>query len=332
MLRRSAALLRIVGLLLALLAPARAAEERLQWDAPVGCPGVEGVHAAVASALGAKDFDLGSFRSIRGRVDRHGAEWQLSLELVDAERRRARVIVAPTCSDVVQAAGVAIALALDAEPTPPDAALEAQPAEPLPTLLVAEPETAPVTPVQDVNADALPTSTTVAPTTSLRPTFGAAVVLDGAALHSVGWGMEVSGGVVLAKLQLLAYGLSLPGQRTAFAGGGAMQLQLLTAGLRARYVLARAALDVASYAGLELGRLSARGVALEEPREFHDRWLTPELGLELSRGLSTGFSIAARAGAVVPLLREKYSIDDQLVHRPAPIGVRAALTLSWEWQ
>ena len=97
-------------------------------------------------------------------------------------------------------------------------------------------------------------------------------------------------------------------------------------------MLARTPLELSSHVALEVGRLSARGVSLENAREFHDLWLAPELGMGIAQSLGGGLELTARGGALLPLLRERYAVDGELVHRPALLGWRAALGLSWVWR
>jgi hypothetical protein len=343
-------LLPLLAAVLALQAPRDvfAAEERMRWDAPLGCPGLEAVRAAVSAIAGSRKIELGR-RSVRGRVERAGAKWRLLLELEDGLRRRSRILTAPRCEDLVQAAGVAIVLAFDTsaeagkldEPGEPEVteggtatAEEAELAQrdsgterpppapvetpaPLPPLAPEAPSSSPPTEIP-VSAGALQ--------------LGANALVDGAALRRAALGVELSFGWRWGALELAAYGAWLPPQRYVQGSRGTADFALLSGGIRAGYALAVGVVDLAGYISLELGRLSARGVDLIDARTFHDLWVAPSAGVQLEKRIAAGWSLVARAGALLPLTREGYDINaDERIHRPAALGVRGSAGVGLAW-
>jgi hypothetical protein len=319
-----------------------AAEERLSWDAPRGCPGVEAVRAAVSAVAGSRNIHFGPLRSARGRVERAGSEWRLSLELVVGSRRRSRILTAPSCEDLVQAAGVAIALAFDTSLDEADdaagsaAAAEAtEPAPPDPETELgssARPDALTPVPLIAPDAPSSPSPSEFQPVAAAALQLGANALVDGAALRRAALGVELSFGWRLGALDITAYGAWLPVQRDVQVQSGSAEFSLLAGGLRAGYLLLDGVAGVAGYLSLELGRLSARGIGLIDARTFNDLWVAPGAGVELEKRLAAGWSLEARVGAIVPLVRESYAVNaDERIHRPAAVGVRAGAGVGFAW-
>ena len=84
----------------------------VEWEAPEACPGAASVYERLTLALGYEPQTLGKLSRVRGVVVPHGAGYQLSLEVFEVGRRSSRWMEAASCEDLVDAAVLAITLAL----------------------------------------------------------------------------------------------------------------------------------------------------------------------------------------------------------------------------
>jgi len=323
------------------------AEPAISWEAPAGCSDAQQVIAVAAELTGSPAPVIASKYQIRAVVEPSGSGWQLSLTLVEGARRRERLISAPSCSELARAAGVALALALE-----PSVSAEALPSEPatranadrLATELVPGLHAAGLheaglheaglheaglgaTAPQAAEVESASASTTSA-FAVLEWRLEAAALLDGVALGAAAPGVGVSLGARHAALSGFVYGAWLPPRREEVGGGGAVELMLLTGGVRACHELARGLLAFDACGGLELGRLVASGEGLAGAASFADWWLAPSLGIALGSGLGGALYVRAGADLLVPVLREAYRVNDGvLVHRPSSAGFRAGVAL-----
>jgi hypothetical protein len=302
------------------------AQERFTWQAPAECPSSEAVLDSVAELAGPRPIDLDPFDAIRARVERFESDWQLTLTLVVGTRQRLRRLRAPSCEELVQAAGVALALALDdeqriasgddeswaeapssSEPESPAVELPRAPAPQAPELPHGEIVKAPEGPL-------------------LSFAIAGEALLDGTALPDPALGVGVSLGVRAAGWAMLGFGVLLPAQDTGVGNGGRVEFSLFAAGARGCYALAEGLLRPSACVGVELGRLGATGAGLTPAASYADWWLASAAGAELSGDLVGGWYWAARGEAVVPLLRERYfANDNEWGHRAALPGFRLGL-------
>lgn len=345
---------------------ARAAEPNVEWDGPAECSDVQPVMAVAAELAGHSPLVVPRQWRIRGVVASSGRGWQLQLTLRDGSRERSRVIVAPTCSELTRAAGVALALALD--PDEGGASPDAPPAvgsdavagveKPVDAGRAAgrarldggtpfDSERMPLDGAERALFDsaervsalgaerappleterAIPVAADPAPV-DIEWRLEADALLDAAALGSAAPGLRVSFGARLESLTGVVYGAWLPARRLDVEGGGRVAFSLGVGGLRGCYELARGLLAADACAGVELGRLAARGEGLENAASFGDWWLAPSLGIALRAGIGGPLYLRAGADAVLPVLREAYRVNDgALVHRAPSVGFRGGVAL-----
>lgn len=132
------------GLLLyAAQAPALPAADEVRWVAPAGCPDGEALLAGVARRRG-RPLEPGRVRVV-ARTTAVGPRFRLELELIVDGRRERRTLTARTCTALVDAAALRIALAADASPAPVAPPPESPPATP--EVGVDAPAEAPVVPL-----------------------------------------------------------------------------------------------------------------------------------------------------------------------------------------
>lgn len=308
---------------------ALAAESRFEWDAPAACPSGEQVRAALGELLGPAPLDFGPFLSVRAYVEKRGSEWELVLDLDDGERKRSRIIDAPECVDLVEAARVAIALAVDGEREAGAGlganahGLEGAPSEaaaPSPATSSVAPD-APLGPLPDAPASEA----------SPRATYGlhATALVDGAAAPGAALGVSVGAELLQGPWSVGPYLLFLPGEEEAAGAVALVRFSLLAGGLHACYRLSASVVQTRACAGVEVGRLYSSGKGLVDANGYSDWWVTPSAGLRFRFPLGSGWAIQAQGDALVPLIRESYVVNQtQPVFRPPSVGLRAALGLS----
>jgi len=322
-------------------APAvRAAEPSIRWDAPAECSDVRQVMAVVAELTGHDPVTIPPEQQIRGRVEAKGGGWQLTLTSSAGRRERERVIAAPSCPELVRAAGVALALAIDPAGVLGAPSAGAAPG-PIPGDGVAdrvEPLAAPGnvdTPSDDTRATVVSTEMDDADADAARPAppelewrLELDALLDAAALGAAAPGMALSLGARHDALTGFVYGAWLPARRQGVDGSGAVEFALGAGGLRGCYEIARGLLAADACTGVELGRLTASGEGLDNAASFSDWWLAPSVGLALGSALAGRVYFRASADAVLPVLREAYRVNDgALVHRAPSVGFRGGVAL-----
>jgi hypothetical protein len=306
----------------AAVSTSQAAEASIIWNAPQDCADERQVMAAAAELTGQGPPVIPPDHRIRAVVEASGSGWQLSLTLFDGARERSRVLTAPSCSELARAAGVALALALEASASDDlpaseplgssDASQEGEPA-----LEAKTPEPSSVE------------APTAAPV-ELEWRLEAAALLDGVALGAAAPGLGISIGARRAALSGFVFGAWLPSQQEGVDSRGSVQFSLLAGGVRACHELASGLLAVDACGGVELGRLAASGERLDDAASFADWWLAPSLGVAFGSTLAGPLYLRAGADALVPVLREAYRVnDDVLVHRAPSIGFRGGVALGF---
>jgi hypothetical protein len=155
---------------------------------------------------------------------------------------------------------------------------------------------------------------------------GAELIIDLNSLASAAAGPSVFLALDWGDLDVAAQATWLPGTNESLGPEQAIELSLLTGGVRACYALGRGLLDTAACGGLDAGQLTVRGAGLVDSRIVHDPWLSVQAGLALSRELGAGLALQARGDLVVPLLRQRYAVNDtETVHHVASLGAHVAL-------
>jgi hypothetical protein len=250
---------------------------------------------------------------VEARVSETRGGWTLHLLTRDALGTRERELAADQCSDLVEAAAIAITLAFEAAR---DAAAPADVAPAPPSELVPQAVSEP---------GALPGGFPD-PETSTRVAGGAELIVDLSSLASVAAGPSLFAALGWDALSLELNALWLPGTDKAVGPAQAVEISLLSGGLRLCYALGRGLLDTALCAGLDAGQLTARGAGLRESRVVHDPWLSAQGGLELSRELTSGVALRARGEIIAPLLRQTYGVNEtEAVYSVASVAARIAL-------
>lgn len=318
--------------LLAALAPAERARAesallaapapgpQLRWQAPEGCPDQEAVASRLHDTLGAELASFGQRWQVRGQVQRAAeGQWRLVLELREPEQpatasARQRILHARHCADLVEAAAVAVALALG------DAREVAASSEVAPS-----PAPAPSAPPGiDRAAGETPPPAREALPSSLNASLEA--VLDTASVSGVALGGSLALGGWLGDWGLTAHGLWLPAREAEIGAGQGAEFSLLAAGARLCYRAWGSAqgLGLAACGGLELGRFAAESHGLVAAERVRDSWLAPGVGLDVRGKLLGHLAARSRLELLAPLRRQTYRVD--LIE---PVHEIPALTVRW---
>lgn len=117
------------GLLLALATsptPAVPSPVELRWDAPAGCPAQAELDRQVAALL-AGHPPADPRTRVAFRVERRGPQWQLHGEIHGAQASGRRDLSAATCDELVEAAALIVAIAVDPDFVPGEPAVPPPP-------------------------------------------------------------------------------------------------------------------------------------------------------------------------------------------------------------
>jgi hypothetical protein len=310
---------------------AQAVEEPFVWEAPVACPGAERVLGEIEAVTGLPPR-FSEQQRVRGVIQRRSNDWQLVLTVSDGARRQSRVIVAPSCDELVPAAGLAIALALgshdDGGATEPDV-----PAAP-PGVAGATSTTR----VSNITARArTPVDAAAEAPVAREPTergvlgkLEAGVSLDGAVQPRPALGAVAGVGVEWRAVSSFVYAMLLPAREQALSPSASVAFSWLGAGINARYALTRLPVGLGLCAGIEVGRLEASGSGLVGGAAYADLWVAPNVGGVVDVPLGRAWYIHAGVDLLVPSVRGAYRVNTgQLVHQPPRVGARGTLAVGF---
>lgn len=267
-----------------------------QVDALLGRP--------VASVEGL-DFDV----EITERPERR---WRLRLATVDRAdgTKRWREIDGSGCSQLTDAAAVAIAMSIQssaaAEPTT-GGAPAAGPAEPV--KVAAEPAVVEAPPV-------------------MQFPITVAALADAGSLPHVGWGLGLGAGMGRGRWLMAGQGAFLfsPEARATGSDGGG-RFRLIVGGVLACLNRGLGPVAVLACAGAEAGVVQAEGIGINRPRSQNVVWGAGLLELGLVRRLNAALSLFVRAGAAVPWTRPTFTINHETLALYRPEVVSGRLTV-----
>jgi hypothetical protein len=307
----------------------------MAWNVPAGCPDARAVDERARSLASVDATRWARAGQVRGRIVAAAGGWALSLQIERAaspalpslpgagpsrDASPARVFHAADCSELGEAAAVAIALALGgADAAPAAAAADAKAGEAAPP--------APAPPASDAAHD----EGGAALASELR-TIGAAAraeaLLDTATLGGLAFGVAAEAGVRWRAIGLRAYGLGLPSREVRLAPSQSVELSLWAAGLRGCYRAAAGLPLVDVCGGAEVGAFGAAGRGLADARERRDVWAATTWGTWFGLDVAEHLQAGARLEAVIPLSRERYYVNqNDRVHEMREASLRLALSL-----
>ncbi len=317
-----------------------------EWEAPQQCP-------TRASVLGWVERHLGrplatvptQVERVEARVRRESMGYQLEIRTFTGDARRSREMEHADCESLAKAASVIIAIALDPtsiERVELDGDSEAPPAEEAPG------NDAPPTPETQTDESAVPqpaprpamVDTRPSPTAPASESSGPLTLQLGAALAGQAGplpraGLGASLGVVLRGSRLWGevYGSYWADQRYAFAdlNDAEANLGLWGGGLQAGIQVGRGPLQWGVVGvGLEMGMLQATATGLDATRSSRSMWIAATVNSRVTLRLGSGLEAVVQVGALTPLRRARYVIEDYgPIHVASRLGGRAQVGVGW---
>jgi hypothetical protein len=301
-------------LLLELSGGGRALAADLHWNAPATCADAAALDREVSALLG-KPLGLVESMSIDGVIREEGpGQYRLQLRMqarTPGAAETVREIQAADCQELLQAAALAIALAVtngEAAPTAParTAPVPATPDEAPPRAA------APVTPQAS----------------EPHIVIDAAALLDVGAFPQAAWGGEIELAWQQRWLRVMALAGWLPPQQQRLSNGAADADFAL--GFGAVSVCGRAQigpLEAAACGGFELGQMSVHALGIDHPKPANTAWRALQTRLAVALPLGRHFAAMASLGLSLPLTRAEFVLDGQPAHQAAAVCLRSLLGL-----
>ena len=253
--------------------------------------------------------------------------WRLRLDTIEREQaagaqraRRSRELGAAKCTELADAAAVGIAMSVRALSPAAD---ERRPVPPPPVSVSVSAGSAAAVPAAPVKAEKA-AATVFAGRLALAGDLGA---LPGATV-----GIELGAVLRLPRVRFEVSGTALAPRVAHATGGAGGEVRLLYGTAESCLPVASGRTTVLGCAGFELGRISAEGLGIAQPRLGSAPWRTVRADVGAAVALGSGLAVVVRAGAGVPLARSEFVIDGTtLVHRPSSLVVRVSTGVELEF-
>jgi hypothetical protein len=291
---------------------------RIEWEAPSTCPDSRAMYERLRERLGDEAIS-GELPRVRGVIVPIGADQRLHLDIEEGGRRSSRVISGGDCDELVDAAVLAITLALQDDGSV--ATLDDAPSNPVSGKARA--------PVLDGRLDRPEPAPGKPGASRLRVSGTVEAVLDSSALPEPAPGLAIAVRGELDRFGLSVYAAWLPAQRLRVRANEFVDFELVTGGVRACHDLFEGVIRADACALLEVGRLAASSADLDSSRDVANLWLATGAAFELRKRVLQSLEVQLRAEPLVPLLRKQYAVNQgERVHAPAPLDARLSLGLA----
>jgi hypothetical protein len=308
-------------------APGLASAADLEAHGPAECADASELSFRVQRSIG-MPLEQAAPLAFDVEMEHAGAGYQAVIRVVDSSaggETKQRVLTADDCAKLADAVGVAVALALGADPAePPHAEAEV-------SAHAAAATTEP--PLAATDAGAAPAATDPEPG-GWRPSLSAWVLGDAGSLPSPSLGAALGVELGWRRLQLRALGTLLFEQHTevvsALSPAPGARLELMTGALLActlPFGAPASALHGLVCLGMEVGRLSGVGTDVASPRRGSALWAAPRLdvgALWTVPGSPLGLGVTVSAAA--PLNRDEFALSGiGTVHQPPSVVGRLSI-------
>jgi hypothetical protein len=287
----------------------------LAVDAPDGCVDPATLEQEVADLVGRPLAQVpdAAFRLTIG--PQAGGRWHLKLEATDGAAAHLRELDAATCSELGEAAAVAIAVSIRAFA---EIAAAPKPAAPHPAPVAARSGAPPVTnlPVSD--------------RPRWRPglTFGLAA--DTGDLPDTGLGVMAGAAVRRRALRLAAALGWMPPRDTFVPGGPGGRFQLALGAVDACFAPSWGSWTVMGCLGGELGAYRAIGLEVGRPESRTTLWRAARGGLGAGLAVSSTVGLLVQGTALVPWPRPGFVVNGtDPIYRPEPVAFRISAGLDF---
>jgi hypothetical protein len=271
---------------------------RIVWEAPPACPTAEELEARI-EALIAPGGERMLVATVDAKVAKEALRWRASLEVTVPQGRTRREVVGKTCEELTNAVALLVAVTLD--PTGARAKLWGDKDDP------------PKPPAR---------------ATKVRGIVGIAGTGTFAALPRFGGGLLGSAGIDTRYVRAEAVATYEAPQLRLLdsASGAGAVFDLWTVGARGCGVGRVQTLVVPVCAGVEVGRLRARGEGLQAGRRVHLTHARVAVGVGLAWSATHWLEVRADVAGLVTMTPWRVVIEDLgELHRSRPVGVRAGL-------
>ncbi len=160
------------------------------------------------------------------------------------------------------------------------------------------------------------------------------VALSGIGLTPrVGLGGELAG-FVRRDAAFVELGYTRWAEQSSFLAEGAparVDVGAQTVGLRGGWASSR--MPVRSWLGVELGSMSGRGVALDDPRGGSSRWTAVAAGLGVGWPFARIGRLVGAFELAVPFERPRFAlVDGTEIFQPSPVSARCSVGLELGWR
>jgi hypothetical protein len=304
-----------LGFAAAALGETAAHAAEVTWAGPAACDDRTYV-VEQAEALSGRSLATIEGLSFDVRVVQAATEWELVLitRAGAMGEPRERKLRGKSCSEVSEAAAVAIAMTLGGQNEPNDAnETSAEIAE--------APETAaPAAPPERPATRAKPPVSQRATEPGLEGLVALHALLDVGTLPSAALGFDVGAGVAWRKLRVVAEGGYVLPSEVQIAEGRGGTFELLYGALLVCAVQPLGPVVGSSCAGYEVGRMSGEGEGVSDPHLENTFWHAGRLELGLGISLAQNLRLSAGGGVAVPFSRPEFVLDPgEVVHRPSSV-------------
>jgi len=161
----------------------------------------------------------------------------------------------------------------------------------------------------------------------LRGAVALAVLADAGALPHAGLGLSLEGSLQFRRLRVVGIGALFASQQTLLPGsttGG--DFQLAVGGVMACLTQGLGRWTVLVCGGAEVGRLSAEGVGVNNPKLGAALWAAGRGDAGAVLSLGPRLALLLRGGVALPVTRPTFVLDGETpVHRPSSVTARATL-------
>lgn len=311
---------RLVGCALA-LAPARAPEGSIHWDAPAQCPTAETV-AARARALGARE------RPVDVRITAVPGGFAAEVEL-DAGRRTLR---SASCDELATAVALLVAAGLDGPDAPEPDAPPSAPEDPGAAVVPPPQDAAPIAGPPGSPTEP-PAPAPARPTRRRRPTRAPFLGPTLGVFATAGFGLlpKVDGGGGLAlgwawrRVGVELGGWALAPNEGALGNGVRGSILLGAAAVAVCGRIRRAWFEVRPCGSFEAGATRVRTTGTEVEPGARNTWLGVRAAVRALAWVHPRVAPALSVAAVVPVFRTRYSVGDDVLLSTAPVAFSATL-------
>lgn len=322
--------------------PLPAAEVRLGWSAPEGCPDAEAIRARIAALTAGRPDGVGTLE-IDASVVAQPDGYALRLATTLRGESGLRELSSTECSTLADTVALVAAISLDPGLATDSPGPDEPPSEP--TVLEPRLVEPPSTPPDEPAAAPVETVDPTRPTKESGPRLmdraprvpAPGLLLRGGlgpelgALPGPSAALRMSVGVAWPRVRLLLAATYLAPRRAEGPGDTAALYQQGSVALLGCGRFGRGAWSLPACAGIEAGGLRADGRGLQTPGTVVGPWLGPAASVGVIRTLRRG-GLWLELEGVARSVATRVVIDDTLAFRPSVGSLRLLAGFEFQWR